>query len=189
MLAGHPVKMEDLPKEYTEHNLPLVLLSGLGEDSGPDGGRAKLPREESGTRISLQSTECQGDRARALRQQLMHQDGRDLAWSAKALAGPTGTMKYAMKSIGRVGMPFVVVDATVRILTRQFRHTRLLHGRLHRHHSLQHRTKTSPNDNGVHLRAPSYIRHCRLFRPSRLYTRMVPSRHCGLPSISIRFPR
>ena len=96
--------MEDFPREYTEHNLPLVLLSGLGENDGrPDGGDQQIPRQESGTPISMQSAECEGDRARQLLQQLLQQDGRDQAWSAKALAGPTGTMKYAMKPIGRVG--------------------------------------------------------------------------------------
>lgn len=96
--------MEDFPKEYTEHNLPLVLLSGLGVDSGADGGNTQLPRQESGTRIGMQSVECEGERARQLLHKLMQQDGRDHAWNAKALAGPTGTTKYAMKPIGRVGM-------------------------------------------------------------------------------------
>ena len=96
--------MEDLPKEYVEHHLPFVLLSGLGQHGESDGDAAKTPRQESGTRIDMQSAECEGDRAQALLQGLLLQDGSEQPWNARALAGPTGQMMYAMKPIGRVGM-------------------------------------------------------------------------------------
>lgn len=96
--------MDELPDDYTAHNLPLVLLSGLGQDGSPDGVSSQDMRQQSGTSINMQSAGCEGDRARELRQQLLLQDGSDQAWNAKSLAGPTGSMKYAMRPIGRVGM-------------------------------------------------------------------------------------
>ena len=104
--------MEDYSQEYTEHNLPLVLLSGLGEHGSQEGGIAPSHRQESGTKLVMQSAECEGDRASALLEQLLFQDGSKEPWNARALAGPTGSMKYAMKPIGRVGRHLLLIMCT-----------------------------------------------------------------------------
>jgi hypothetical protein len=90
--------MDDLPTGYTEHNLPLVVLSGLGHES--DLG----VQSSSGTRLVIQNPECEGDRASNLRQQFVARDGSLAAWNASTLPGPVGSMKYHMRPIGRVGM-------------------------------------------------------------------------------------
>lgn len=96
--SGSPV-MDELPTEYTEHDLPLLVLSGLGHDGDSDA------QNVSGTRVTIQTPECEGERAVNLRQQFVARDGRGSAWNANALPGPNGSLKYHMQSIGRVGMP------------------------------------------------------------------------------------
>lgn len=89
--------MEDYPPEYTEHNLPLVLLSGLGHEesfSNRNGG--------SGTKLAIQTPECEGERASHLLQQFLSRDGALSAWNSSTLPGPNGSIKYRMQPIGRV---------------------------------------------------------------------------------------
>lgn len=91
--------MDELPTEYTEHDLPLLVLSGLGHDGNSD------VQNVSGTRLAMQTLECEGERAVNLRQQFLARDGRGSAWNTNCLAGPNGSLKYHMQSVGRVGMP------------------------------------------------------------------------------------
>ena len=91
--------MEDLPTEYTEHNLPLLVLSGLGHD-----GDSSV-ENSSGTRLAIQTPDCEGERASNLRQQFVARDGSGFAWNANTLPGPNGSLNYRMQPIGRVGMP------------------------------------------------------------------------------------
>ncbi|EMD01067.1 hypothetical protein BAUCODRAFT_194601 [Baudoinia panamericana UAMH 10762] len=91
--------MQAYPQTYTVHNLPLVLLSGLGQRDVDT--PANIPRLESGTRIATASDVCTGDRASQLLDQFLRQDGSQQAWNATALPGPSAAMKYRMKAIGR----------------------------------------------------------------------------------------
>ena len=95
--------MEAYPREYVEHNLPLVLLSGFGEQhtesASPDG----TPRQESGTRLHTSSPECRSEQAQLLLQNFLHFDGTQQSWNANDLPGPSGTLRYRVKTIGRVG--------------------------------------------------------------------------------------
>lgn len=93
--------MEAFPPEYVEHNLPSILLSGLGEQ--PDqNGDAKFVAQSSGTPLNIISESCRGERAELLRDQLLELDGSQRAWNASSLPGPTGVLRYRMKPIGRV---------------------------------------------------------------------------------------
>ena len=95
--------MEAYPREYTDHNLPLILLSGLGEGRQDVELAPPVPRQESGTRVHAASPECSGERAQQLLDQFQQLDGSDIAWNASTLPGPSGTLRYKMKAIGRVG--------------------------------------------------------------------------------------
>jgi len=95
--------MEVYPVPYVEHNLPLVLLSGLGEKPNESTARMPSPQPESGTRIKSTSPECHGERAGALLQQFLRLDGSNLAWNTQTLAAPPSAVKYSMRAIGRVG--------------------------------------------------------------------------------------
>lgn len=95
--------MEDLPEEYTQHNLPLVLLSGLGlGDCVLQDPNAK---QSNGTRLVINTPECVGERAPQLLDQFVKRDGSLSAWNAGTLPGPGGSIRYSMKPIGRVGTP------------------------------------------------------------------------------------
>ena len=91
--------MDELPTEYTEHDLPLLVLSGLGHDGDSD------VQNISGTRVAIQTPDCEGERALNLCQQFIARDGSGSAWNVNALPGPNGPLKYHMQPIGRVGMP------------------------------------------------------------------------------------
>ena len=106
-------EMEAYPKEYVEHNLPLVLLSGLGQSNG-DGHSDTAPRrQENGSRFYAVTPECSGERAQLLLKHLLELDGTNRPWNATSLPGPSGTMRYKMQAIGRVGtqsmMPIAVI--------------------------------------------------------------------------------
>ena len=94
--------MEAYPPEYVEHNLPLVLLSGLGERRDKPLASYEALQQESGTRIAASSPECSGERAQQLLSQFKQLDGGELSWNGTSLPGPTGSLKYRMKAIGRV---------------------------------------------------------------------------------------
>lgn len=95
--------MEAYPEELVEHNLPLVLLSGLGSGPTAEESTLALNRQGGGTKILLNSPECPGDRVTSLLNQFLQLDGSGLAWNSSTLPGPTGTVKYRIRAIGRVG--------------------------------------------------------------------------------------
>lgn len=90
--------MDAYPPQYIEHNSPLVLLSGLGEQEASTGA-SQEPRQESGARIITESPVCEHER---LLQEFLALDGSDQAWNAASLPGPSGAIRYRMKTIGRV---------------------------------------------------------------------------------------
>lgn len=130
--------MEAYPPQYTEHNLPLVVLTGLGERQDDLKTGPTIPRQESGTKFSCNSPDCEGERAKGLLQQFVRLDGRDAAWSSQALSGPAGMLKYSMKAIGRVGTALarsrVIGMWTDRLRATPSRHVKLHH--CHRRHHL-----------------------------------------------------
>ncbi|KAF2862765.1 hypothetical protein K470DRAFT_212106 [Piedraia hortae CBS 480.64] len=88
--------METYPPQYVDHDLPLVLLSGLGEPHGPTS-----PTNENGTKLVSYSEECRGDRARQLLEHFMAFDGRDRSWNQASLPPPPRHLAFHMKAIGR----------------------------------------------------------------------------------------
>lgn len=96
-------KMEAYPAHYVEHQLPLVVLSGLGEREDVSPKMSELPRQESGSRITTASAVCDDSRAGHLLDQLFLLDGTNRHWNSTSLPGPPGQLMYKMKAIGRVG--------------------------------------------------------------------------------------
>lgn len=95
--------MEGYPSEYIEHNLPLIILSGLGEQHNKDSSTSDLHFQGNGTRIQASSPECTGERAHTLLTQFLSLDGSKQPWNSSALPGPSGKLKYKTRAIGRVG--------------------------------------------------------------------------------------
>ncbi|KAF2486798.1 Gryzun, putative trafficking through golgi-domain-containing protein [Neohortaea acidophila] len=93
--------MEALPSDAVEHELPLVLLSGLGEPATKEATSPGPLSRESGTRLQISCPECKAEVAQSLLQQFMLLDGSTEAWNASALPGPGGKLYYRMKAIGR----------------------------------------------------------------------------------------
>lgn len=94
--------MEAYPREYVEHNLPLVLLSGLGESVDGEHSAPKPTRQEYGTKILTASPECQGERAARLLEELFRHDGSSQPWNLASMPGSSGILRYRMRPIGRV---------------------------------------------------------------------------------------
>ncbi|KAF7185442.1 Trafficking protein particle complex subunit 11 [Pseudocercospora fuligena] len=92
--------MEAYPIEYVEHNLPLVLLSGLGKNDPSLAGPA-LTRQEYGAGVQIESPECKTDQAQALLREAKSLDGHNLPWNSASLPGPTGSIRFRVKTIGR----------------------------------------------------------------------------------------
>lgn len=179
--------MDAYPKDYVKHNLPLVLLSGLGKREDDGDSESLLPRQESGTRIQGSSPECGGDRARLLFDQFLAMDGSNVWQNASSLPGPAGSMKFKFKTIGRVGTRRMRADYSNPCgLSPQLMHFyRAIHyhrGRLHHFRNL-HRLK----DLQVNLLEWNCIRHFPRCLLDRLYFRMDYSLLCGLPNTKRTF--
>lgn len=99
--------MDAYPESYVNHNLPLVLLSGLEVDedkSGPGLGYPLL--SERGTKIFSDFPYLSGGVAGELRNLLLQEDGTHMPWKSRVnVSGNTATTNigYRIKSSGRVG--------------------------------------------------------------------------------------
>ena len=102
--------MDAYPPQYVEHNLPLVLLSGLGEDQAIDQAEVRSRGNESGTRVHSESPTCLSERSSLLRKSFSALDGTASAWTSKSLPGPSATLRYRIKAFGRVEMAMECVD-------------------------------------------------------------------------------
>jgi trafficking protein particle complex subunit 11 len=95
--------MDAYPPEYTEHNLPLIVLSGLGathEEEELNPSHSLL--NEGGFPINGHLPLVTGERAEHLLNDFLQADGTDSPWNARAARGNNGLMGFRVKSIGRV---------------------------------------------------------------------------------------
>ncbi|KAK4560494.1 hypothetical protein LTR86_005691 [Recurvomyces mirabilis] len=93
--------MEAYPTAYTAHELPLLILSGLGDRPNAETSNQQAHQQESGARLVTASAECTGDRSKLLLEQFSKQDGNREAWNAQTLPGPQAHVKYRVRTIGR----------------------------------------------------------------------------------------
>ncbi|KAJ5345852.1 hypothetical protein N7452_003856 [Penicillium brevicompactum] len=96
--------MEAYPEDYVNHNLPLVLLSGLeaGDDSEASSGYPLLT--EKGTHIFSDFPPLSGGVAEELRSFFLQEDGTHMPWKSRVnVSGNTATanISYRIKSSGR----------------------------------------------------------------------------------------
>ena len=104
--------MDAYPIDYVNHNLPLVLLSGL--DAEPEdglGASVEYPLlAERGHKIFSDFPPLSGVIAEELRRVLLEEDGSQMPW--RATTGSTGSsppphIVYKIKSTGRVRTAFI----------------------------------------------------------------------------------
>ena len=99
--------MEAYPPAYVQHNLPFVVLSGLGtspELEPPPPVNHVLPGR-AGTRTSSEIAPVTGERADQLLQEFLSAYGTNAPWNAR---GSTSSRRdlahgFRIRAVGRVG--------------------------------------------------------------------------------------
>jgi hypothetical protein len=86
--------MDVYPPEYTTHEFPLVLLSGLTD--APDALPSRGPAIECNIPL------VQSDSASFLLRDFLALQGNTKEWSARASKGSNGLIGYKFKLAGRV---------------------------------------------------------------------------------------
>jgi hypothetical protein len=97
--------MDRFPEDYYLHNLPLLLLSGLGAENHNDidpSRKAHNLLQEGGFRIKIDAPLVQGDIAQQLLEAFREQDASNLPWHSQSLASRNGRV-FKITSVGRVG--------------------------------------------------------------------------------------
>ncbi|KAF2761598.1 hypothetical protein EJ05DRAFT_507251 [Pseudovirgaria hyperparasitica] len=96
--------MEAYPDDYVGHNLPLVVLSGLGTDLPVEEHSSSYDfMLETATHIKSPTDipPIQGERADLLLREFINADGRRAAWNARARNAKGGSVCTRFKAIGR----------------------------------------------------------------------------------------
>jgi hypothetical protein len=99
--------MEAYPKDFVEHNLPLIILSGLQAQSDlskdvPD--QSRNPLLEGGFRIRTDAAPVTGPTAERLFRAFLSADSSDTPWNSRATPKKTDIGgSFRIKSVGRVG--------------------------------------------------------------------------------------
>ena len=89
--------MDGYAPAYVAHNIPLLVVSGLGP------GREDDVQHKEGTRISSEIPTVESDDALALLRIFKDGDASDLAWNAREHSGRN---KFRVKTVGRVLKPY-----------------------------------------------------------------------------------
>lgn len=104
--------MDAYPEDYVNHNLPLVLLSGLEAGAEDDShASANYPLlAEKGPKVFSDFPPLSGAVAEDLRRVLLEADGNHMAWKSSPLSSSGNNsssqhMRYRIKSAGRVHLP------------------------------------------------------------------------------------
>jgi hypothetical protein len=98
--------MDAYPEDYVAHNLPLVLLSGLGPDTGlsaEDDPLGKPSSNDEGIKIFSDFPVLTDSTAEELSKVLLDEDGSGAPWNSRHNAGRTGGVGFRVKKVGRVG--------------------------------------------------------------------------------------
>lgn len=109
--------MDAYPENYVNHNLPLILLSGLEADTGNEAGSAlDYPLlAENGHKIFSDFPPLSGAVAEELRAVLLEEDGSQMPWRVRysSIGNPSSPhIGYRIKSIGRVSSSHMLSNAT-----------------------------------------------------------------------------
>ena len=110
--------MDAYPKDYVEHNLPLIILSGLQSHSDPSQDapeQSRNPLLEGGFRIRTDAAPLRGTTAESLLRAFLAADSSDTPWNSRATpAKSENGGRFRIKSIGRVGQtPFSALLAAL----------------------------------------------------------------------------
>lgn len=110
--------MEAYPQDYVEHNLPLIILSGLQPQSDLSRDafdQSRSPLLEGGFRIRTDAEPVTGSTAQSLLRAFLAADSSDTPWNSRATPQKAqNSGSFRIKSVGRVGQtPFSALLAAL----------------------------------------------------------------------------
>jgi len=85
--------MDGYDPAYVAHNLPYIVVSGLGVQA------REAPRKDGGARINSELPPVESEDANTLLKHFTDSDATNLAWNGKE---HTGRNKFRVKIVGRV---------------------------------------------------------------------------------------
>jgi hypothetical protein len=97
--------MEAYPPEYVQHNLPFIVLSGLGttqELDAPPPVSNVLPGRAV-TTITSETPPVTGKHAEALLQDFLSADGTNAPWNGRTHGRKDLAHSFRIRAVGRVG--------------------------------------------------------------------------------------
>ena len=98
--------MDGYPADYVGHNLPFVVLFGLGSTAPrplSDAEKDFPYLTEKGIYISCDLPNVAGEVADQLLSSFHEFDARDASWNNRPGKGKMGTMGFTYRTVGRVG--------------------------------------------------------------------------------------
>lgn len=97
--------MEAYPAEYVQHNLPFVVLSGLGSknDLEPLPPVHQVLPGEAATSISCEIASVTGEHANQLLQEFLKADGTNAPWNGRMQNRRGNLLGFRIRTVGRVG--------------------------------------------------------------------------------------
>lgn len=113
------IGMDGYPPDYVGHNLPFIILFGLGstEVKPPLEVERDFPLlQEKGIYISSELPSVTGSIADDLLKSFHEFDARDASWNNRPGRGKMGTMGFTYRTVGRVGQtPLLKIACPVRL--------------------------------------------------------------------------
>ena len=103
--------MDGYPGTYVSHNLPLIILSGLGSGSGHASGTGSYPLlHENGFRITSDIPPVTGSNAEQLLRIFLDADASKGRWNRRHENEPVSNIGFQVKEVGRVGQDVHIFD-------------------------------------------------------------------------------
>lgn len=85
--------MDGYAPAYVDHNVPFLVVSGLGSAA------QETPNQENGVRIASEIAPVESDDAAALLRHFKASNASDLAWNSREYGGRN---RFKVKLVGRV---------------------------------------------------------------------------------------
>lgn len=98
--------MEAFSEDYVDHNFPLVLLSGISDDSVSSSeqlDKSGTILDEGGFRVTSSFPLLTGKAPVQLLQNFLGADSSGASWLGRSPTGLNGVPRYRIRRIGRVG--------------------------------------------------------------------------------------
>lgn len=111
--------MDAYPQDYVAHNLPLILLSGLGVADADLSQTASYPLlHENAFRITSDLPHVTGSDAELLRRTFLDADASKSHWNARHDKEPQYNIRFRVKEAGRVGQHVPLLNQLLHLHTK-----------------------------------------------------------------------